>query len=124
MTGTILTERRGHVLLIGFNRAEKLNSFTPEMCRDLAQAYTQLANDPELRVGVVYGTGRYFTAGLDMPTIAKQMPWELASRVTNKVPFLEPIKALVPKGGVDPWGLATAAEAASCKQLRRFRCPI
>jgi enoyl-CoA hydratase len=107
MTGTVITERRGHVLLIGFNRPDKLNAFTPEMLRDLAEAYGELAADRELRVGVVYATGRYFTAGLDMPSIAKQMPWELASRVTNKVPFIEPIKAFVPKGGIDPWGVST-----------------
>ena len=107
MTGTVTTERRGHVLLIGFNRPDKLNAFTPEMLRDLAEAYGELAEDRDLRVGVVYATGRYFTAGLDMPSIAKQMPWEVASRVTNKVPFLEPIKALVPKGGIDPWGVST-----------------
>jgi len=105
MTGTVTTERRGHVLLIGFNRPDKLNAFTPEMLRDLAEAYGELARDPGLRVGVVHATGRYFTAGLDMPSIAKQMPWELASRVTNKIPFVEPIKGLVPKGGIDPWGV-------------------
>ena len=107
MTGTILTERRGHVLMIGLNRPDKLNAFTPEMARDLAEAYSELANDRELRVGVVHAAGRYFTAGLDLPSIAKQMPWELASRATNKIPFVEPIKAMVPKGGIDPWGVST-----------------
>jgi enoyl-CoA hydratase/carnithine racemase len=107
MTGTVATERRGHILLIGFNRPEKLNSFTPEMLRDLAEAYGALADDRELRVGVVHAAGRDFTAGLDMPSIAKQMPWEVASRVTNKLPFVEPIKAMVPKGGIDPWGVST-----------------
>jgi enoyl-CoA hydratase/carnithine racemase len=105
MTETVTTERRGHVLLIGFNRPGKLNAFTPEMLRDLAEAYGELARDPDLRVGVVHATGRYFTAGLDMPSIAKQLPYELASRVTNRIPFVEPIKGMVPKGGIDPWGV-------------------
>lgn len=105
MTGTVVTERRGHVLLIGLNRPDKLNAFTPEMLRDLAAAYGELADDRELRVGVVHAHGRYFTAGLDMPSIVKQMPWEVASRITNKVPFIEPIKGMVPKGGIDPFGV-------------------
>lgn len=31
MTERILVERRGHVLLIGLNRPDKLNAFDPEM---------------------------------------------------------------------------------------------
>jgi enoyl-CoA hydratase/carnithine racemase len=107
MTNTVITKRRGHVLLIGLNRPDKLNAFTPEMVRDLAEAYGELATDRELRVGVLHASGRYFTSGLDMPSIAKQIPWEVAARAANKIPFVEPIKAMVPKGGIDPWGTTT-----------------
>ena len=42
MTGTVLTERRGHVLLIGLNRPDKLNAFTPEMLRDLGVSHADM----------------------------------------------------------------------------------
>ena len=38
----IVTEKRGHVLLIGFNRPQKYNAFDLEMFMQLADAYGQL----------------------------------------------------------------------------------
>jgi len=71
--GSIATERRGHLLLIGLNRPAKLNGFTPQMYRQLAAAYSLLDDDPQLRVGVLHAFGPHFTAGLDLPTIAPLM---------------------------------------------------
>jgi enoyl-CoA hydratase/carnithine racemase len=71
--GTITTERRGALLLVGINRPAKRNGFTPRMFRELAQAYTLLDDDPSLRVGVLFGHGDHFTAGLDLPAIAPSM---------------------------------------------------
>jgi enoyl-CoA hydratase/carnithine racemase len=64
--GGIAVETRGHVRLIGLNRAEKYNGFTPKMFAELAEAYTDFENDPEMRVAVLYGEGKHFTAGLDL----------------------------------------------------------
>ena len=44
----ILTERRGHILLIGLNRPEKRNAATFDMLSALAAAYGELDDDPEL----------------------------------------------------------------------------
>jgi enoyl-CoA hydratase len=71
--GTISTERRGPLLLVGINRPAKRNGFTPRMFRELAQAYSLLDDDPDLRVGVLFAHGDHFTAGLDLPTIAPAM---------------------------------------------------
>lgn len=71
--GTISTECRGPLLLIGINRPAKRNGFTPRMFRELAEAYTRLDDDPSLRVGVLHAHGAHFTAGLDLPTIAPLM---------------------------------------------------
>lgn len=65
--GSISTEVRGHVLLIGFNRPEKYNGFTPSMAGELIAALTRLDESNELRVGVIFGHGDHFTAGLDLP---------------------------------------------------------
>jgi enoyl-CoA hydratase/carnithine racemase len=65
--GGISTERRGGVLLIGLDRPEKYNGLTPKMVGELVDAYAELERDPALRVGVVFGHGKHFTAGLDLP---------------------------------------------------------
>jgi len=65
--GGITTERRGPLLLMGFDRPEKYNGLTPRMMRALGEAYTELENDDDLRVGILFGHGKHFTAGLDLP---------------------------------------------------------
>jgi enoyl-CoA hydratase len=65
--GSITTERRGAILLIGIDRPEKRNGVTPKMWSELRDAYTLLDEDDALRVGVLFGHGDHFTAGLDLP---------------------------------------------------------
>lgn len=64
---------RGSLLLIGINRPDKRNGFTPAMLEGLAQAYTRLDDDDSLRVGVLHAMGGHFTAGLDLPAFAPLM---------------------------------------------------
>jgi enoyl-CoA hydratase len=90
--GTISTERRGALLLVGINRPAKRNGFTPRMFRELAQAYTLLDDDPSLRVGVLHAHGDHFTAGLDLPAIA---------------PFMQKGEKLWPEGLVEPLDLGS-----------------
>jgi enoyl-CoA hydratase len=90
--GTITTERRGALLLIGINRPAKRNGFTPAMFRELAQAYTLLDDDAGLRVGVLHAHGAHFTAGLDLPAIA---------------PFMQRGEKLWPEGAVEPLDIGT-----------------
>ena len=71
--GCISCEVRGHVLLIGINRPAKRNGWTPPMFRQLAEAYTRLDDDPQLRVGVLHAFGDHFTAGLDLPAVSAYM---------------------------------------------------
>lgn len=90
--GTITTERRGALLLVGIDRPAKRNGFTPRMFRELAQAYTLLDDDPALRVGVLFAHGAHFTAGLDLPTIA---------------PAMQKGEKLWPQDAVEPLNLGT-----------------
>lgn len=71
--GQVTTERRGRLLLIGIDREEKYNGFTPKMFDELTVAYNLLDSDPELWVGVLYGEGNHFTAGLDLPKFVGKM---------------------------------------------------
>jgi len=65
--GSITTEVRGHLFLIGLNRPEKYNGYTPTMAKQLVEAMTRLDEEDDLFVGVIFGHGDHFTAGLDLP---------------------------------------------------------
>ncbi len=65
--GTISVEVRDHILIMGIDRPAKYNGFTPEMMEHLIEAYTRLDTDDDLWVGVLFGHGEHFTAGLDLP---------------------------------------------------------
>jgi enoyl-CoA hydratase/carnithine racemase len=93
----ITTERQGHLLLIGFNRADKMNAFDTQMLTMLGEAFAQLEDDPELRCGVIFANGDHFTAGLDLAEVAPRMadgsfdlrsaaidPWGVHGKKRNK----------------------------------------
>jgi enoyl-CoA hydratase len=58
-------DRDGTVLTLTFTRDAKLNAVSPPMLDALRAAVEQLADDTAVRVLVVTGEGRYFTAGMD-----------------------------------------------------------
>jgi enoyl-CoA hydratase/carnithine racemase len=96
------------VLLIGINRPEKLNAFDADVIRQLSAAYTELAKDRALRCGVVWAEGRYFTSGLDLGSLAKNLPAEIVSSVMRPLPLpFEIVPGMIPKGNVDPWGVSS-----------------
>ena len=78
----VLVERRGHVLMIGVNRAHKRNAWDLATIDAVGTAYERLGSDPDLRVGVVYAVGEHFSAGLDLaevgPAVAAKGPAALS----------------------------------------------
>jgi enoyl-CoA hydratase/carnithine racemase len=82
MSNLVSVDRDGHVLLIGVNRPAKRNAFNLATIDALAAAYAQLGDDPEVRVGVLYGHGDHFSAGLDLaevgPVVAEHGPGALS----------------------------------------------
>ncbi|MCY7413169.1 MAG: crotonase/enoyl-CoA hydratase family protein [Salinibacterium sp.] len=88
----VTVDRDGHVLVIGLNRPQKRNAADLAMLEQLALAYAELENDPELRVGFVFAHGDHFTAGLDLA--------DVAPRIGNDG------LAMVPLGGIHPWQVA------------------
>ncbi len=71
--GQITKEVRGHLLLMGIDRTEKLNGLTPKMFEELTAAYNELEDNDDLRVGVLFAHGKHFTAGLDHPKFVDHM---------------------------------------------------
>lgn len=88
----ILTERRGHVLLIGLNRPDKRNAADFELLTGLADAYGELERDPDVRVGLVHAVGDHFTGGLDLADVGPRIGADGLSFVSET--------------GIDPWGVS------------------
>jgi Enoyl-CoA hydratase/carnithine racemase len=63
---TILLEKKGNVATLTLNRPEKLNAVTEQLFEELLYAFDKLAKDDTMRVLVITGSGRAFSAGLDL----------------------------------------------------------
>ncbi len=66
MTGLVLAERHGPVLVLTFNRPDKLNAWTNELEDSYFDLLLDADNDPEVRVIVITGAGRGFCSGADL----------------------------------------------------------
>jgi len=66
----LLTERRGHVLIVTMNRPEARNALSGEMLARMFDAWVELSEDPELRVGILTGAGGTFCSGMDLKAFA------------------------------------------------------
>jgi len=91
-TGQISLERKGHVLVMGLDRAAKRNAFDLALWDGLCRAYGELERDPELRVGVLHAHGDHFTGGLDLPQWTAMFSGQ---------------QFAIPDGGIDPLGLVS-----------------
>ncbi len=103
----ITTEKRGHLLLIGVNRPQKMNAFDVDMLRALGDAFVMLENDDDLRVGVIFAHGDHFTAGLDLGNVAPQ---------------IQDGKFGLGDGAIDPWGVHGKARTKPTVVAVHGRC--
>ncbi len=70
-TPDLLTERRGHVLIVTLNRPEARNAFSADMLMRAHDAWHELDEDPELRVGVLTGAAGTFCSGMDLKALGE-----------------------------------------------------
>ncbi len=56
----------GNIAVVTLNRPERLNTLNGDMHRDLITCWEHIADDPDIRAGVITGEGRYFCAGRDI----------------------------------------------------------
>ena len=69
MAATLTVERDGVVVRCTLDRPP-LNLLEPDLIRALRDAFRGLAADPSVRVAVITGRGRAFTAGMDVYVLA------------------------------------------------------
>ncbi len=77
---TILIDKKDHIGIISLNRPDQLNTFNVTMAKELNQSLSEMDQDNEIRVVIVKGNGRVFSAGIDvsvlpMKSILEYRPW-------------------------------------------------
>ena len=64
--GPVLLEKQGRIAIVTLNRPEKLNAINAEVQRRLRAIWEEIAEDDSVRVSILKGSGRAFSAGADL----------------------------------------------------------
>jgi enoyl-CoA hydratase/carnithine racemase len=88
MADDILATRFGRILELRLNRPDKKNAITAAMYAALADALRSAADDPEVRVATLLGSGGTFTSGNDLKDFQQSPPLDMDQPVFH---FLEAI---------------------------------
>src|SRR5215211_615593 len=109
MSEPLLTERRDGILLITLNRPEVRNAINLALAEAMAAALDELDADDGLRVGVIAGEGKGFSAGMDLKAFAEsgERPWAgdrgfagIVQRPAEK-PLIAAIEGFAVAGGLE-----------------------
>jgi enoyl-CoA hydratase len=74
-----IVEKTGHVLTVTLNRPHRKNALSSEMMVMMADAWVQMDEDEEIRVGILTGAGGDFCSGADLK--------EMASAYSSENPY-------------------------------------
>ncbi len=69
MNETVLTERRGEILVVTINRPEVRNAVNSPTARKLGQTFVDFDGDDSVKVAVLTGAGGTFCAGADLKSV-------------------------------------------------------
>jgi enoyl-CoA hydratase/carnithine racemase len=104
----VLQERRGQVLLVTLNRPDARNAVNGALAQGLAAALDTLDGDDELRVGVITGAGKGFSAGMDLKAfVTGETPWVEGrgfagiTRRASEKPLIAAIEGFAVAGGLE-----------------------
>ncbi|MGB4329880.1 MAG: crotonase/enoyl-CoA hydratase family protein [Dethiobacteria bacterium] len=79
-------EKKGHLAWVFLNRPEKRNAMGPEAWKEIIPIFAGIDADEEIRVAIIAGEGRDFSAGMDLQNMASLIPtlknWDFSARGT------------------------------------------
>src|SRR5260370_10638025 len=80
----VLFEKKEQIVYVTINRPDKLNALNQAVMGELRDVFTQIKDDPEVRVAILTGAGeKAFVAGADINELNKNNPVE-AKAYTHK----------------------------------------
>jgi enoyl-CoA hydratase/carnithine racemase len=113
MADEIVVERRGAAAVVTIERAERLNAITFAMIAQIRRVVDQAVADPSVTGVVFTGSGRAFSAGLDMNDLARsstghvesvpaddELPALFAHLLTAPKPMIAAINGVCAGGGM------------------------
>ena len=126
----VLTEQRGLVQIMTLNRPDAMNAFNTALSQALAQTLEDFDADSSVRVGVLTGAGRAFSAGMDlkqfaaggidaMPTADGRGFGGITERACNK-PLIAAVEGVAFAGGLE---VALACDLIVASQGTRLGIP-
>lgn len=126
----VTVERDGAVLIATLARPEAMNAVNAEVSAGLGEALATLDADPALRVAIITGTGRAFSAGMDLKAFAAgeevgapgHPEWGFAGVVQHVVgkPIIAAVNGLALGGGFE---IALAADLIVADEDAAFALP-
>ncbi len=130
-TEHILYERQGPVAIVTMDRDAKLNAISTPMSRRMLEIFTELHDDPDLRVAVLAARGRFFCAGADVReyanhTYAQFVQYQQGNRQLydlierNNKPVVAAVQGPALGGGFE---LALACDAIIASEDSSFGLP-
>ena len=127
---TIIYEKEGGVVTITLNRPDRLNAINAEMDSELTRVVNEIAGDNTVRVVVITGNGKAFSAGADIKEIvtspetsfgaglSRGEPLQLFIDIDNlKKPVIAAINGLAIGGGCE---LAMVCDLRIASSTSRF----
>ena len=102
MSDQVKYEQDGAVAVITINRPDAMNSFTTELSLDLQLALETAADDASVRVVILTGVGRCFSAGADLKAgfegrrVSGKLQYEYRPVLSTIASMPKPVIAAVP----------------------------
>lgn len=94
MSNHLVTGVKDGVMYLTLNRPESLNAFSPDMLNGLKASLQQAKEDDEVRVVVISGSGRAFSAGGDVKKMGSKSPLDTYEHLGDTNEVILAIKAL------------------------------
>jgi methylglutaconyl-CoA hydratase len=94
MYDTLDIERSGQVTTVWMNRPEVLNAFNEQLIADLSDACMRLDADASVRVVVLAGRGKHFSAGADLNWMRRAAQGSEADNLEDARRFARMLRAL------------------------------
>lgn len=121
----IIVEKKEGIARIALNRPEVLNAMNTSTLKELNQALDGIEKDESIKVVILTGAGRAFSAGMDLKAVASEGAemFEAAVETFNRVanfplPVICAVKGYVITGGME---LALACDMLIAAEDTRFR---